>query len=458
MREDCLICASCTDEEERGKCYRRNVVYETFCLTCEEVGGEGSCGIEIIDPPEESQEGNVKRKREESKEENEDKGTGRKKRDFKCKYVGETGRSGYERGVEHRNMFLKMDESSHLLKHYLVHHREIPPEDLKFGMRVRNVYNTSLERQVGEAIAIDYELRGGKKMMNSKSEYNRCTLPRIVTRNPKEHLKEENEEKEEEEILKGEIRKLRLKKREELINRDMQNISMKRACLEIQNKNLIKWRNRREVQERKRKEEEKRGEEALEKRKRCSLASFKKQALIKTFIKEGKLKKEGKSKEWMEGRKRMWREYREENTISEEEEFHTDIEGEEERGEKEKHSKILMDIKEGKLKFGIGEEGKFKEEEKGKRRGGMSLGRDDVGHSGGGDILLLKKNQNCPENPEDNGKEGSEGREDNVGRKREESGGGGISEEIIPNGESEKIGQMENSLSQKSVHNIEGGG
>ena len=51
-----------------------------------------------------------------------------------------------------------------------------------------------------------------------------------------------------------------MKKREELINRDMRNISMKRACLEIQNKNLIKWRNRREVKERKRKEEEKRGE------------------------------------------------------------------------------------------------------------------------------------------------------------------------------------------------------
>ena len=33
-REECLICASCVDKEKRGLCMRRNVVYETFCLTC----------------------------------------------------------------------------------------------------------------------------------------------------------------------------------------------------------------------------------------------------------------------------------------------------------------------------------------------------------------------------------------------------------------------------------------
>ena len=202
--------------------------------------------------PSELLENSVKRRREENDQTEEENVAIKKKgRDFKCKYVGETGRSGYERGVEHRNMFIKMDETSHLLKHYLVHHKEIPPEELKFGMRIRNVFKTSLERQIGEAIAIDYEMRKGKRMMNSKSEYNRCTLPRIITKNPKEHLKEENEDKEEEEILKSEIRKLRLKKREELINRDMGKVSMKRACLEIQNNNLIKWKNRREVQEKK---------------------------------------------------------------------------------------------------------------------------------------------------------------------------------------------------------------
>ena len=37
-------------------------------------------------------------------------------------------------------------------------------------------------------------------MMNSKSEYNRCTLYRITTINPREKLKEIDEKKEEENI------------------------------------------------------------------------------------------------------------------------------------------------------------------------------------------------------------------------------------------------------------------
>ena len=88
MREDCLICASCTDEEERGKCYRRNVVYETFCLTCEEVNGEGSCPIETEDceKPSELLENSVKRRREENDQtEEENVATKKKGRDFKCK-------------------------------------------------------------------------------------------------------------------------------------------------------------------------------------------------------------------------------------------------------------------------------------------------------------------------------------------------------------------------------------
>ena len=33
-REDCLICGSAGEKERKGKCKRRNVVYETYCLTC----------------------------------------------------------------------------------------------------------------------------------------------------------------------------------------------------------------------------------------------------------------------------------------------------------------------------------------------------------------------------------------------------------------------------------------
>ena len=51
-----------------------------------------------------------------------------------------------------------------------------------------------------ETSAINYERRGEGNMMNSKSEYNRCTLHRITTINPREKFKEIDEKKEEENI------------------------------------------------------------------------------------------------------------------------------------------------------------------------------------------------------------------------------------------------------------------
>ena len=45
---------------------------------------------------------------------------------------------------------------------------------MRFGMRVKGSFRSAMERQIGEAIAIDREKRDGKILMNSKSEYNRC--------------------------------------------------------------------------------------------------------------------------------------------------------------------------------------------------------------------------------------------------------------------------------------------
>ena len=96
------------------------------------------------------------------------------KKDYKVKYVGETGRSAYERALEHKRDFFNFAEHSHLLKHYLVHHKDIKMCDMRFGMRVKGSFRSAMERQIGEAIAIDREKRDGKILMNSKSEYNRC--------------------------------------------------------------------------------------------------------------------------------------------------------------------------------------------------------------------------------------------------------------------------------------------
>ena len=81
-------------------------------------------------------------------------------------------------------------------------------------MRVRKSFRSALERQVGEAIAIDMEQRKGLKLMNSKSEYNRCKLPRICTKSEKDIEKERQEENAEELRVKEEIKGIRKKKRD----------------------------------------------------------------------------------------------------------------------------------------------------------------------------------------------------------------------------------------------------
>ena len=85
---------------------------------------------------------------------------------------------------------------------------------MRFGMRLRRSYKTPIERQIGEAVAIDVEKRGGTNLMNSRSEYNRCQIARITTKSEKETLKEVEQEAEEEERLKKELKLIRMKKRE----------------------------------------------------------------------------------------------------------------------------------------------------------------------------------------------------------------------------------------------------
>ena len=88
---------------------------------------------------------------------------------------------------------------------------------MRFAMRIRNKYRTPIERQIGEAVAIDFESRKGTTLMNSKSEYNRCKIARISTKSEKESWKEMEKEIEEEERLKKEMKELRKKKREKKV-------------------------------------------------------------------------------------------------------------------------------------------------------------------------------------------------------------------------------------------------
>ena len=194
------------------------------------------------------------------------------KKEFKVKYVGESSRSLYERSKEHREDYKNLSESSHMLKHYLACHKDIKREELEFGVRVRRKYVKAFERQVGEAIAIEQEQLKGTVLLNSKSEFNRCSVPRLTLGTYKDNIEEMKKEEKEEKRLKEEIRKLRKRKPEEEGN-------LKKICEEMISENYLPWKKRRIEEENKREIINKKEEEEWERTKRLNRAKWKKKDL-----------------------------------------------------------------------------------------------------------------------------------------------------------------------------------
>ena len=126
-------------------CKKRNILYESECTVC--------------NPG-----------REEFKE---------KERDLTKKtgvYFGESARSIFERAREHGGDYIGMKEDSHMVKHWLTSHSDLQ-EPPMFRFRVIRSFKDAMTRQISEAVRI--ELRG-EGVLNSRSEYSRCRLPRLV--------------------------------------------------------------------------------------------------------------------------------------------------------------------------------------------------------------------------------------------------------------------------------------
>ena len=198
LRESCLLCKT---KSHTGKlltqdCKRRSTVYETYCITCKE-----------------RMEDEIEKKYEDTEEEEVEK---RKKFELEniklYKYIGETGKSAYERGLQHLNDAAQLKPGSHLLKHYFDNHEDEKFDDMKFGMRIRMHAKSAFERQIQESVLIQQE-SGNHNILNSRSEYNRCALPRLTTKLGDEEFsiwkKELLEEKKKEIELEGKIRKLK---------------------------------------------------------------------------------------------------------------------------------------------------------------------------------------------------------------------------------------------------------
>ena len=69
-------------------------------------------------------------------------------------YVGESGRSIYERAGEHWADRQKLSEDSHMIKHWADSHGELkePPQ---FKFKVVASFKDALTRQVSEAVRIE---------------------------------------------------------------------------------------------------------------------------------------------------------------------------------------------------------------------------------------------------------------------------------------------------------------
>ena len=152
-REKCIACRS---EKGRGKCKNRSIVYKTQCLPCKMVGKERI-------------------------------------------YIGESARSSFERGEEHERDYKNEKEESHMHCHAVEEHG-MDQDKPMFSMEIVRCHKTPLYRQLHEAILIS---KNEPIALNSKTEYNRCLLPRLsvmmgeTEKKPSENNKDVHDEYEE---------------------------------------------------------------------------------------------------------------------------------------------------------------------------------------------------------------------------------------------------------------------
>lgn len=140
-------------------CAKRNVVYETWCQNCQT--RDESCAVQRGEDPKEIPLYN---------------------------YIGESCRSCYERGGDHQNDAANWNKSSHILKHILDKHEEESAEDIVFRMRAIKFHQSAYTRHIHEAVAI--QSNRSHHILNSKSEFNRCVLPRLSLKMGDKDIKE----------------------------------------------------------------------------------------------------------------------------------------------------------------------------------------------------------------------------------------------------------------------------
>ena len=102
-----------------------------------------------------------------------------------------------------------------MLRHMIDRHSNEDWSLVKFNMRVLKFIQSSFKRQILESVLI----QGNRhhNIMNSRSEYNRCALPRLATKMGEKEMKERKENEalldEENDSLDRKIRAMKRKKK-----------------------------------------------------------------------------------------------------------------------------------------------------------------------------------------------------------------------------------------------------
>ena len=81
-------------------------------------------------------------------------------------------------GLEHRNDLKFRRPRSHMLRHCEEIHTDENPDEVEFGMKMISSHKSSFERQLAEAVMI--QNYNGPFLMNSRLEYSRCYVPKIM--------------------------------------------------------------------------------------------------------------------------------------------------------------------------------------------------------------------------------------------------------------------------------------
>ena len=84
----------------------------------------------------------------------------------------------FERGLEHADDAAKKKDGSHIHNHLLETHSGEEIAEKPFKMKVIQQHRSALSRQIQEAVLIANSQ--GVELLNSKTEYNRCIIPRLA--------------------------------------------------------------------------------------------------------------------------------------------------------------------------------------------------------------------------------------------------------------------------------------